>query len=192
MHLPYTICFIWRRIYGQDQILMLHRKREPHIGQWNGVGGKIKSGETPYECIAREVREETGLHLSIHRFRFAGIVTWVYSEGDVDNREGMFVFTAQINDMCDLVGTPVLYQVAEREEGTLAWLETKALCRRNAPGIVSNIPFFLPHILAELEPQEYRCWYDSDGFLADVTIHDLPDIQDLVIRVRDRASTPSP
>jgi len=30
-------------------------------GKWNGPGGKIDYGETPYQCAAREVLEETGL-----------------------------------------------------------------------------------------------------------------------------------
>ncbi len=32
-----------------------------HQGKWNGLGGKFEAGETPEECVCREVLEESGL-----------------------------------------------------------------------------------------------------------------------------------
>jgi 8-oxo-dGTP diphosphatase len=57
--LKYTICFIKRK----DEILLLNRNKKPNMGLWNGVGGKIETGETPFEGIIRETWEETGLLL---------------------------------------------------------------------------------------------------------------------------------
>ena len=37
----YTLCFLTRG----DHILMLHRRRPPNQGLWNGVGGRIEVGE---------------------------------------------------------------------------------------------------------------------------------------------------
>ena len=55
-----TLCYIEKdRCY-----LMLHRtKKEKDInkGKWIGVGGHAYDGETPEECLLREVKEETGL-----------------------------------------------------------------------------------------------------------------------------------
>lgn len=53
--LKYTICFIKRA----DNILLLNREKPGWMGSWNGVGGKIETGETPIECILREIYEET-------------------------------------------------------------------------------------------------------------------------------------
>ena len=46
--------------------LLLQRKSAGLFGEgkWNGVGGKLKEGESPREGAAREVFEETGLTVS--------------------------------------------------------------------------------------------------------------------------------
>lgn len=55
-----TLCYLRQN----GRTLMIHRvKREGdmHRGKWNGLGGKFEPGETPEECVVREVREESGL-----------------------------------------------------------------------------------------------------------------------------------
>ena len=63
-----TLCYI-----EQDgKYLMLHRikkKHDPNEGKWIGVGGKLEPGETPEECLVREVREETNLELDQYEKR---------------------------------------------------------------------------------------------------------------------------
>ncbi len=57
---------------------MLHRvKKENDLNRdkWIGIGGKFEAGESPEECNAREVLEETGLTLENCEYR--GIVTFV-------------------------------------------------------------------------------------------------------------------
>ncbi len=84
-----TLCYI-----EQDgRYLMLHRiKKENDLNQdkWIGVGGKFEPGESPEECLLREVREETGLTLLEYRFR--GIVTFISDEAET---EYMHLFTAE-------------------------------------------------------------------------------------------------
>jgi 8-oxo-dGTP diphosphatase len=84
-----TLCYIEQN----NQVLMLHRiKRENdmHRGLWVGLGGKMEPGESPEECVVREVREESGL--SIHRPRMRGILTF---PGDgIDEDWYVFLFTA--------------------------------------------------------------------------------------------------
>jgi 8-oxo-dGTP diphosphatase len=43
--------------------ILLQRKASGRFGEgkWNGVGGKIRPGESPDECVKRETKEETGL-----------------------------------------------------------------------------------------------------------------------------------
>ncbi len=72
-------------------VLMLHRvskENDINHGKWIGVGGKFEWGETPEECMRREVREETGLR--IDEYRYCGIVTFA---SDDDEMEYMHLFT---------------------------------------------------------------------------------------------------
>ena len=46
--------------------LMLHRiskKHDVNKNKWIGVGGHFEEGESPEECLCREVYEETGYQL---------------------------------------------------------------------------------------------------------------------------------
>lgn len=43
-------------------VLLIEKKRPTWMaGMWNGIGGKIESGETPEQAMTREFEEETGL-----------------------------------------------------------------------------------------------------------------------------------
>ena len=49
-----TLCYIEK----EDSYLMLHRVKkvnDENQDKWIGVGGKIEEGESPEECLLREV-----------------------------------------------------------------------------------------------------------------------------------------
>ncbi len=48
---------------------MLNREYAPAKGLWNGVGGKIKSGETSLESVIREIKEETGIDVKSNQIQ---------------------------------------------------------------------------------------------------------------------------
>ena len=101
-----TLCYIEK----DGAYLMLHRTKKENDQsheKWLGVGGKFEDGESPEECMLREVREETGLVLKKYRFR--GIVTFVSDEWET---EYMHLFTAT-----EYEGT-----IGECAEGTLKWV----------------------------------------------------------------------
>lgn len=57
--------------------LMLHRikkKNDINEGKWIAPGGHCENGESPDDCVKREVLEETGIKLNSVKFR--GIVTF--------------------------------------------------------------------------------------------------------------------
>ncbi|MCR5676327.1 MAG: 8-oxo-dGTP diphosphatase [Lachnospiraceae bacterium] len=101
------------------RLLLLHRtKKERDINRdkWIGVGGHMEAGESPEDCIRREMREETGL--TADELAFRGIVTFVYRE----TTEYMFLFTAR--KMRGASGMPVSddTDLPECREGELAWV----------------------------------------------------------------------
>ena len=95
--------------------LMLHRvKKENDLNRdkWIGIGGKFEEGESPDECLLREVKEETGLTLTACRCR--GIVTFVSDRWEA---ELMHLFTAD-----GFTG-----ELAVCDEGELEWVDKARL-----------------------------------------------------------------
>lgn len=106
-----TLCYIKR----DDSILMLHRvkkKNDINKGKWIGVGGHFEDGESPEECLIREVLEETGLKLASYKFR--AIITFIY---DKDTVEYMHLYTAD-----EFSGDMI-----ECDEGNLSWVPKSKL-----------------------------------------------------------------
>ena len=44
-----------------DEVLLMHRNKEPNLGLWIAPGGKVELNESPHETAKREMLEETGL-----------------------------------------------------------------------------------------------------------------------------------
>ena len=94
---------------------MLHRvkkQNDANHDKWIGVGGKFEEGESPEDCVTREVWEETGLTLTDYAYR--GVVTFV---SDRWEGEYMHLFTA----------TGFTGQVKECDEGQLEWISKEKL-----------------------------------------------------------------
>ena len=110
-----TLCYIEK----DGAWLMLHRTKKENDqshDKWLGVGGKFEDGESPEECMLREVFEETGLKLT--RYVFRGIVTFT-QEGY--GTEYMCLYTAD-----GFEG-----QMKECEEGILEWVKKEELLKLN-------------------------------------------------------------
>ena len=109
-----TLCYLER---GREY-LMLHRVKktvDENKDKWIGIGGKFEEGESPEDCLLREVREETGLRLLCWRYR--GIVTFVSDEWGT---EYMHLFTSDA------------YEGSLRtdcDEGELEWIDRDRLLK---------------------------------------------------------------
>ena len=105
-----SLCYIEQG----SRCLMLHRTKkanDENEGKWIGVGGKCEEGESPEDCLLREVREETGLALT--DYRYCGIVTFVNGGWT----EYMHLFHA-----IGFEGT-----LRDCDEGVLEWVDKKQL-----------------------------------------------------------------
>lgn len=140
-----TLCYIEK----DQQYLMLHRivkKNDVNKDKWIGVGGHFEYGESPEDCVLREVKEETGYTLTSYRYR--GLVTFVFADVEM---EYMSLFTAD-----GFEGEPI-----ECNEGVLEWVPIKDIENLNIwEGdkiffrlLAENIPFFSLKLVYNLEGQ---------------------------------------
>ncbi|MBQ8166838.1 MAG: 8-oxo-dGTP diphosphatase [Lachnospiraceae bacterium] len=111
-----TLCYIEK----DDSYLMLYRNKKEQDqskGKWLGIGGKLEEGESPEDCVLREVYEETGLKLN--SFTSRGVITFI---SDIWDDELMFMFTAT-----DFEG-----DITEKcNEGELAWIKKSEIMDLN-------------------------------------------------------------
>jgi 8-oxo-dGTP diphosphatase len=110
-----TLCYVKHN----GCTLMVHRNKKAndiHEGKWNGLGGKFEAGETPEECVIREVLEESGL--SIQSPRYCGLLVFTSFKG---NDWYVFVFTA----------TEFSGELIDSPEGRLEWIPDEKLLDLN-------------------------------------------------------------
>lgn len=111
-----TLCYIKK----DGKTLMLHRikkQNDIHEGKWNGLGGHFEQGETPEECIIREVYEESGLTLQSPNLR--GVLTFPLFDGVED--EYTFLYTA-----AEFSG-----ELIDSSEGNLEWVNDSKILDLN-------------------------------------------------------------
>ncbi len=137
-----TLCYIEKG----DQYLMMHRVKKKDDGnhdKWIGIGGHFEFGESPEECLLREVKEETGLTLTNWRFR--GLVTFV--SGDWEEYMCLYTADGYTGEMTDC------------SEGELVWVEKSRISGLN---IWEGDKIFL-RLLAEEHPFfSLKLVYDGD------------------------------
>ena len=129
-----TLCYIEK----ENKYLMLHRtskKKDGNKDKWIGVGGHFEKGESPEDCLLREVKEETGLELTSYQFR--GIVTFISDEWP---DEYMCLYTAD----------RYTGDIGNCDEGELVWVEKGKIMNLNIweddkiflKLLMENQPFF--------------------------------------------------
>ncbi len=142
-----TLCYLEH----DGKYLMLHRtkkKNDDNKNKWIGVGGKIEEGETPEECLVREVFEETGL--SLKSFVFRGIVH--FRSGYFANEE-MYLYTSD-----DFLG-----EIKECDEGELAWVLKEDVLSLN---LWEGDKIFLEKLMTDSSFFELSLFYEKDNLIS--------------------------
>lgn len=141
-----TLCYIEK----DNAYLMMHRiykKNDVNKDKWIGVGGHFEEGESPEECLLREVQEETGLTLISYRFR--GIVTFVFDENLTEY-------------MCLYIADGYEGTMTECTEGELVWVPKTEI--KNLNLWKGDLLFF--ELLEKNEPFfSLKLCYRADGSL---------------------------
>ncbi len=81
--LPYKISvLVFLENPAGEQLLIL-RRQAPKFGNWSPIGGKLEmaTGESPFECAARETFEETGLRVGLEDLHLFAIIAEKAYEG---------------------------------------------------------------------------------------------------------------
>lgn len=147
-----TLCYI----ENNHKYLMLHRTKKEHDlneGKWIGVGGKFEKGETPEECLLREVKEETGLTLTKYRLR--AVITFISNQWET---EYMYLFTAS-----EFNG-----ELIECNEGELEWVDKDEIGNLN---VWEGDKIFLKKLVEEDHFFTLKVVYEGDQ-LVESSIND--------------------
>jgi 8-oxo-dGTP diphosphatase len=130
-----TLCYVRK----DGRTLMIHRikkENDIHKGKWNGLGGKFEPGESPEDCVVREVREESGLIIKNPVMKgFLSFPNFAHGEDWF-----AFVFVA-----CEYEG-----DLREPSEGYLSWIPDDELLKLS---LWEGDLIFLP-------------WLDRPGFFS--------------------------
>lgn len=130
-----------------DEVLLIRKKRGLGAGKINGPGGKIDPGETPEQCIIREVQEE--LHITTLDPVPCGEVKFQFTD---QYSVHVFVFTATRYD-----GTPT-----ETEEAAPLWFNRNEIPYRE---MWEDDAIWLPKVL-EGKTVKGRFIFHKDTMLA--------------------------
>ena len=106
-----TLCYIEK----DDSYLMLHRvvkENDINKDKWIGVGGHFEEGESPEECLLREVKEETGLTLK--SFDFSGLITFKLTDSQTGKTLTEY--------MCLYTASEYEGELTSCDEGVLEWV----------------------------------------------------------------------
>ena len=151
-----TLCYLFR----SGRCLMMLRNKKAHDaneGKWVGVGGKFLPGETPEECLRREVREETGF--ALEDLTFHGVVHFV---SDTWDDEDMYLYSSsEFEPPADLAAQP--FPLPTCDEGTFAWIPVEE---------IAGLPLwegdrkFLPHVLEGRTGLDMTLRYAGDTLVA--------------------------
>lgn len=147
-----TLCYLQR----DGAYLMLHRtvkKNDVNKDKWIGVGGHFEEGESPEECLLREVKEETGYTLT--SFRFRGLVTFLSGDGVT---EYMSLFTAD-----GFEGEPI-----PCDEGVLEWVPREKIPKLN---IWEGDKIFFRLLAEEIPFFSLKLVYDGQGGLVEAQLN---------------------
>ena len=151
-----TLLYTQVHCLHDGKVLLMKRHKEPNLGLWVAPGGKIETHESPYECAARELCEETGLVVRVMHLRgMVSIVAPSIVGPCIHFLHAVTDFTGEL--------------AADDREGALRWwpvTETGQLPMPHANRV------FLPHVIdGSLPFYQAKYIYDADWNIIQMVEH---------------------
>lgn len=158
----------------KEQILLIKNAEGISKGLWNGLGGKIEEGETPYQAVKRESFEEA--RLTIRSPTYHGTLT-VFLGGAVSPSLILYVFSSK-----EFTGS-----IKGDGKNELRWFPLKAL-----PYMFMwhDDALWLPYLLAGRKWVNGHFEYASDNLLRVAEILPLAEGEDFSEKVRKSVGIP--
>lgn len=125
--LPYKIAVLCYLYDDDNNLLLLHRAKEPNAGNYSPIGGKLEAeiGESPHACAIREIHEEAGVQLKQNEIRLSGML----AEKGYENKSHWLLFLFEVT-------RPIRHsEIREMniDEGTLEWVHIDEVEHKNIP-----------------------------------------------------------
>jgi 8-oxo-dGTP diphosphatase len=167
---PYRIAVLCDLRDSRGRILLLHRRQEPNSGLYSPIGGKLDtaSGESPAQCARREILEEAGVDIPLHRLRLQGLISerGYPNSADLSARTNWLLFYYRVEG-------PVDFEAFDMREGRLEWIDPADVPalprpetdRRIIWPLVTSHPdgFFAVHIECEGPQVRWSVEQSTDG-----------------------------
>lgn len=130
----YTVGFIFDATF--EHVLLIHKTRPAwQVGKINGLGGKVEPGEDMYDCIVREIEEESSLKTEKSAWVFVG---------------NMHSDTVSL-DVLGYVYGDSLEDAKTTEDEVVEWFPVASL----PSNIIANLSWLIPMTIDKIKHQEF-------------------------------------
>jgi len=130
-------------LVNKDKVLLLERAKEPHLGKYIPVGGKIEPFESPQDAAKREIFEET--NVKVDNLKFCGVMV---ETSPIKFNWINFIYVSEVE----------YFEPPECNEGTLSWKQFDSILDLPTP----TTDWYIYKFIRENKSFMFNALYDKD------------------------------